>query len=391
MIRTSACGPQPPMKVPLVDLEAQYAGIREDVLAAVTRVCDSQRFILGQEVESLERELAAMLGVTHAVGVSSGTDALLVAMMALDMAPGDEVITSTYTFFATAGSIVRLGAKPVFVDIDPLTYNMDVNRVAAAITPRTKAIVPVHLFGLSADLDPLLHVAHAAGIPVIEDACQAIGARYQNRFVGSLGAIGCFSFFPSKSLGAFGDGGLLVTNDDTLSHRVRQLRVHGAQQKYLHKMVGGNFRLDALQAAVLRVKVPHLAGWCQQRRKNAERYGRLFREAGISAGMRDGGVVLPVEASSCYHTYNQYAIRTARRDDLRAHLESCGVDTAIYYPMPLHLQECFRDLGYAGGAFPRAEAAARETLALPMYAEMLEDQQAYVVRCIAEFLAGKSS
>ena len=383
------------MKVPLVDLQAQYAGIREDVLAAVTRVCDSQRFILGQEVESLERELAAMLGVTHAVGVSSGTDALLVAMMALDIAPGDEVITSTYTFFATAGSIVRLGAKPVFVDIDPLTYNMDVNRVAAAITPRTKAIVPVHLFGLSADLDPLLHVAHAAGIPVIEDACQAIGARYQNRFVGSLGAIGCFSFFPSKSLGGFGDGGLLATNHDALADRVRRLRVHGAQRKYSHEMIGGNFRLDTLQAAVLRVKVPHLAEWCERRRKNAERYGRLFSEAGIGAGIRagirDGGVALPVEASSCYHTYHQYVIRTARRDELRAHLESCGVDTAIYYPMPLHLQECFRDLGYAAGAFPRAEAAARETLALPMYAEITEDQQAYVVRCIAEFLSGESS
>ena len=386
---------QSPMKVPLVDLQAQYAGIREDVLAAVTRVCDSQRFILGQEVESLERELAAMLGVTHAVGVSSGTDALLVAMMALDIAPGDEVITSTYTFFATAGSIVRLGAKPVFVDIDPLTYNMDVNRVAAAITPRTKAIVPVHLFGLSADLDPLLHVAHAAGIPVIEDACQAIGARYQNRFVGSLGAIGCFSFFPSKSLGGFGDGGLLATNHDALADRVRRLRVHGAQRKYSHEMIGGNFRLDTLQAAVLRVKVPHLAEWCERRRKNAERYGRLFSEAGIGAGIRagirDGGVALPVEASSCYHTYHQYVIRTARRDELRAHLESCGVDTAIYYPMPLHLQECFRDLGYAAGAFPRAEAAARETLALPMYAEITEDQQAYVVRCIAEFLSGESS
>ena len=373
------------MNVPLVDLQAQYAAIRGEVIAAVTRVCDSQRFILGQDVESLERELAALLGVKHAVGVSSGTDALLVAMMALGIAPGDEVITSTYTFFATVGSIARLGARPVLVDIDPLTYNLDVSAVAAAITPRTKAIMPVHLFGLSADLDPVLDAAKAKDIPVVEDACQAIGARYKDRFVGSIGAIGCFSFFPSKGLGAFGDGGLLATNDEALGHRVRLLRVHGAQPKYSHQMVGGNFRLDALQAAVLRVKVPHVATWCEQRRQNAERYGRLFREAGVSTGINNGGVVLPVEAPGCYHTYNQYAIRTARRDELRAHLDSCGVGTAIYYPLPLHLQECFRGLGYAPGAFPHAEAAAREALALPMYGELTEDQQAYVVRSIAEF------
>ena len=382
-----ASQPQPPMNVPFVDLQAQYASIRDELIAAVTRVCDSQRFILGQDVESLERELAALLGVKHAIGVSSGTDALLVAMMALGIVPGNEVITSTYTFFATAGSIARLGARPVLVDIDPLTYNLDASAVAAAITPRTKAIVPIHLFGLSADLDPVLDAAKTKDIPVVEDACQAIGARYKDRFVGSIGAIGCFSFFPSKGLGAFGDGGLLATNDEALEHRGRLLRVHGAQQKYSHQMVGGNFRLDALQAAILRVKVPHVATWCEQRRQNAERYRRLFREAGIS----NGGVVLPVEAPGCYHTYNQYAIRTARRDELRAHLDSCGVGTAIYYPLPLHLQECFRGLGYAAGAFPHAEAAARETLALPMYGELTEDQQAYVVRSIAEFLAGKLS
>ena len=377
------------MNVPLVDLQAQYAVIRDELIAAVTRVCDSQRFILGQDVESLERELAALLGVKHAVGVSSGTDALLVAMMALGIAPGDEVITSTYTFFATAGSIARLGARPVLVDIDPLTYNLDVSEVEAAITPRTKAIVPVHLFGLSADLDPVLDAAKAKDIPVVEDACQAIGARYKHRFVGSIGAIGCFSFFPSKGLGAFGDGGLLATNDEALGHRGRLLRAHGAQPKYSHQLVGGNFRLDALQAAVLRVKVPHVATWCEQRRQNAERYGRLFREAGISTGISNGGVVLPLEAPGCYHTYNQYAIRTARRDELRAHLDSCGVGTAIYYPLPLHLQECFRGLGYAAGAFPHAEAAARETLALPMYSELTEDQQAYVVCSIAELFGEK--
>ena len=314
------------MNVPLIDLHAQYAPIRDELIATVTRVCDGQQFILGREVELLERELAAMLGIRHVVGVSSGTDALLVAMMALGIGSGDEVITSTYTFFATAGSAARLGARPVFVDIDPLTYNIDARAVAAAITPRTKAIIPVHLFGLSADLDPLLQAVRAAGlpgmpvIPVIEDACQAFGARYKDRPVGSIGTVGCYSFFPSKGLGGFGDGGLVVTNDEGLGERVRRLRGHGAQPEYSHKIVGGNFRLDALQAAVLRVKAPHVATWCEARRRNAERYGRLFQEAGVTGC----GVVLPAEPSGCYHTYNQYAIRTLRRDGLRAHLESCG-------------------------------------------------------------------
>ena len=374
------------MKIPLVDLQAQYGGIREDVLAAMTRVCDSQKFILGHEVEALERELAIMLGVVHAIGVSSGTDALLMAMMALDVAPGDEVITSPYTFFSTAGSIVRLGAKPVFVDIDPTTYNIDTNKITSVINRRTKAIVPVHLFGLSADLDPLLQVARSEAIPVIEDACQAIGARYKNRFVGALGAIGCFSFFPSKSLGGFGDGGLLVTNDDSLSNLSRQLRVHGNRDGHLHKVVGGNFRLDALQAAVLRVKATYLGEWCEGRRTHAKRYDRLFQEFGISTDIGDGGVTLPVEPSTCFHTYNQYVIRSVRRDELRANLKSCGVETAIYYPVPLSLQESFRGLGYVSGSFPFAELAARETLALPMYAEITEAQQVHVVKCIAEFL-----
>ena len=375
------------MNVPLIDLQAQYAPIRDELIAAVTRVCDGQQFILGREVELLERELAAMLGVRHVVGVSSGTDGLLVAMMALGIGSGDEVITSTYTFFATGGSAARLGARPVFVDIDPLTYNIDARAVAAAITPRTKAIIPIHLFGLSADLDPLLQAVRAAAIPgmpvipVIEDACQAYGARYKGRPVGSIGTVGCYSFFPSKGLGGFGDGGLVVTNDKELGERVQRLRVHGEQPEYSHKIVGGNFRLDALQAAVLRVKAPHVATWCEARRSNAERYGRLFQEAGVTGC----GVVLPAEPSGCYHTYNQYAIRTLRRDELRAHLESCGVGTAVYYPLPLHLQECFKDLGYRVGSFPHAEAAAQETLALPMYGELTGEQQGYVVRSIAEF------
>ncbi|MCU0256516.1 MAG: DegT/DnrJ/EryC1/StrS family aminotransferase, partial [Vicinamibacterales bacterium] len=269
------------MRVPLLDLTAQYQPIRDEILAAMSRVCDSQQFILGAEVEALERELAAMLEVKHALGVSSGTDALLLAMMALDLGPGDEVITPTYSFFATAGCVARLGARPVFVDSDRETFNLDPAATVAAITPRTKAIVPVHLFGQGADLDPILAVARERGIPVIEDAAQAIGARYKGRLVGGLGDVGCFSFFPSKNLGAFGDAGLVTTNDDGLAQKMRLLRTHGMHPKYYHHLVGGNFRIDALQAAVLRVKAPHLAGWTEARRRNAGRYRALFAEAGL--------------------------------------------------------------------------------------------------------------
>ena len=372
------------MKVPLLDLSAQYGPIRDEVLAALVRVCDSQRFIMGPEVESLERELAALLEVKAAIGVSSGTDALLAAMMALCVGPGDEVITPTYSFFATAGCVVRLGATPVLVDIDPVTYNADPHAVAAAIGPRTKAIIPVHLYGQSADMDPILAAAARAGVAVIEDAAQAIGARYKGRAVGSLGTLGCFSFFPSKNLGAFGDGGLVTTDDQALAHEVRLLRNHGAEPKYFHRVVGGNFRLDAVQAAVLRVKTPHLLSWTEARRRNAERYRELFG-ALVPADL----VSLPAESPGCYHIYNQFVIRTAERDALRAHLDAAGVSTEIYYPVPFHMQECFAPLGYARGAFPQAERAAAETLALPIYGELTADQQQHVVESIAAFFAGR--
>ncbi len=367
--------------VPLLDLQAQFRPIREEVLAAVARVCDSQRFIGGPEVEGLERELAGMLEVPEAVGVSSGTDALLSAMMALGVGPGDDVVTTTYSFFATAGCIVRLGARPVLVDIDPVTCNIDPAGVAAAITPRTRAVIPVHLYGCSAEMAPILETAARAGVAVIEDAAQAIGARYRGRPVGGLGTLGCFSFFPSKNLGAFGDGGLVVTSDAALAERLRLLRSHGAARKYVHACVGGNFRLDALQAAVLRVKLPHLAAWTEARRRNADRYRDLLAPLAAT-----GRVRLPVEPDGCRHIYNQFVIRVGDRDRVKAGLDARCVGTEIYYPVPFHLQECFRDLGYRKGQFPAAEEAAGCTLALPIYGELTEDQQRFVVDSIARVI-----
>jgi dTDP-4-amino-4,6-dideoxygalactose transaminase len=376
------------VRVPLLDLSAQYAPLREDILAALARVADSQRFILGAEVDAFEQEIAGAIGTRHAIGVSSGTDALLAALMALEIGPGDEVILPTYSFFATAGSVARLGAAPKLVDVDPVTFNVDPRSVERAVTGRTRAILPVHLFGLCADMDPILDLARARGIPVIEDAAQAIGAQWWHgpsgastpRQAGTMGALGCFSFFPSKNLGAFGDAGLVTTNDDALAHRVRLLRGHGAEPKYFHKIVGGNFRLDAIQAAVLRAKLPHLAAWTDGRRRNAERYRSLFKDAGL-----DGVIGLPVEPAGRRHIYNQFVIRAPRRDALRAHLESAGVGTEIYYPVPFHLQECFRALGHRAGDFPVSERAAAETLALPIYGELTDLQQAHVVEAIAAF------
>ncbi|TAK12829.1 MAG: DegT/DnrJ/EryC1/StrS family aminotransferase, partial [Acidobacteria bacterium] len=317
------------MAVPLLDLKAQYAPIRSEILAAITRVCDSQYFVMGPEVDGLERELAAMLEVDHAISVSSGTDALLLSLMALGIGRGDEVITPTFSFFATAGCVSRLGATPVLVDIDPVTFNLGPQAVAAAITPKTKAIIPVHLYGLVADMDAIGAIAAKAGVPVIEDAAQAIGARRHNKQAGSFGLAGCLSFFPSKNLGAFGDGGLVTTNDAALAKEMRLLRNHGAEPKYFHSRIGGNFRLDALQAAVLRVKAPHLAGWTAARRRNADRYRALFAEAGLT-----GTVTLPIEPADSFHIYNQFVIRGPKRDALRAHLTSKQIGTEIYYPVP---------------------------------------------------------
>jgi dTDP-4-amino-4,6-dideoxygalactose transaminase len=371
-------------KVPLLDLQAQYRPLRDEILSAMTRVCDSQRFIMGPEIDALESELSRQIGVTHAIAVSSGTDAVLLALMALDIKAGDEVVTTTYSFFATAAAIERVGARTVLVDIDPATFNIDAAKAVAAITPRTKAIIPVHLFGLSADLDPIMDAANRAGIPVVEDAAQAIGSTYKSRPAGAVGALGCFSFFPSKNLGAFGDAGLLTTNDDRLAKRARLLRTHGMDPKYYHHLIGANFRMDAIQAAVLRVKAPHLAAWTEGRRANAARYRTLFRSAGL-----DGIVSLPVEPPDRRHIFNQFVIRTPERDALKRHLDERGVGNEIYYPVPFHLQPCFAHLGYRRGDFPHAERAAADSLAIPVYGELSRDQQEFVVSAVAEFVNRK--
>ena len=374
---------RPGPAVPLLDLQAQYRPLRAELLAAIERVCDSQRFIMGPDVAAFEQEIAAGLGVEHAIGVSSGTDAILAVLMALGIGAGDEVITSTYSFFATAGCVSRVGATPVLVDIDPRTYNLDPAAVRAAITPRTRAIMPVHLYGLCADMEPIVHAASRAGVPVIEDACQAIGARYKGAQAGTLGTAGCFSFFPSKNLGAFGDAGLVVTGDAALAREVRLLRNHGADPKYFHKRIGGNFRLDTLQAAVLRVKLPHLDAWTEQRRANAARYASLFERDGL-----EERVVLPVEPDGYRHIFNQYVVRVPDRDRVRAALAAEGIGTEIYYPVPFHLQDCFAPLGYRRGQFPHAEAAAAGTLALPVYGELTAMQQEAVVEALAGALSG---
>ena len=372
------------MNIPLLDLQAQYRPLRDEILAAMTRVADSQRFIMGPEIDALERELSALIGVKHALAVSSGTDALLLALMALGIKAGDEVVTTTYSFFATAGAIVRLGGRPVLVDIDPVTFNIDPVQAAAAITSRTKAIMPVHLFGLSADMDPLMDAANRAAIPVIEDAAQAIGSTYKARPLGGIGALGCFSFFPSKNLGAFGDAGLLTTNDDALAKRARLLRTHGMEPKYYHHLVGANFRMDAIQAAVLRVKAPHLNGWTEGRRANAARYLSLFRAAGLD--VLEGAITLPSEPPDRRHIFNQFVIRTPARDALKRHLDDKGIGNEIYYPVPFHLQPCFAYLGYRRGEFPHAERAALDSLAIPVYGELTADQQQHVVSTIGAFV-----
>jgi dTDP-4-amino-4,6-dideoxygalactose transaminase len=395
--------------VPLLDLKAQYATIREEVREAVDRVMESQHFILGPEVEALEREVAAYSGCEYGIGVSSGSDALLVALMAIDLKPGDEVITPTYTFFATAGAVARLGAKPVFVDVDPLTYNVEPSALEAAITERTRAIIPVHLYGQMADMDPIMELARRHNLTVIEDAAQAIGSEYKGRRAGSIGHFGCFSFFPSKNLGGFGDGGMVTANDPELADRVKLLRNHGYRPKYYNKVVGGNFRLDALQAAVLRVKLKHLDGWTEARQRNAARYRDLFNEAelsvspdssaqsqpGAGAGTSSplagvAGVVLPFEAPERRHIYNQFVIRGDRRDELMAFLKARKIGTEIYYPVPMHQQECFAGLGNRAGDFPESERAAAETLALPIYPELTAEMMQAVVGAVADFYAGRS-
>jgi len=367
------------MTVPLLDLKAQYSDIRADVDDAVRRVMESTRFIGGPEITALEEEIARYSQCAHAVACASGTDALLLSMWALDIGPGDEVITSAYSFFASAGTIVNNGATPVFVDIDPRTFNMDAHKLEAAFTPRTKAVMVVHLFGQCADMTAVKAICHKRKVWLIEDAAQAIGSEWEGSRAGSMSDFGCFSFFPSKNLGAAGDGGMVVSQNPEFADRVRLLREHGARPKYHHSIVGTNSRLDALQAAILRVKLRHLDRWSEGRAKNASLYDRLFEGS---------SVVRPARDARSRHIYNQYVIRAPKRDALKAHLGERGIGTEVYYPVPLHLQKCFSSLGHKPGDMPHSEAAARDTLALPIYPELTEDQIRYVAASVREFTDG---
>ena len=365
------------MNVPLLDLKAQYASLKSEIDKSIAEVLESQHFILGPKVEQLEKAIAAYSNCAHAIGVSSGSDALLACLMADDIGPGDEVITTPYTFFATAGAVSRLGATPVFVDIDPKTYNIDVDQIEAKVTSKTRVMIPVHLYGQMADMDAVMRIAERHKLIVIEDAAQAIGAEDKGRRAGSIGHYGCFSFFPSKNLGGAGDGGMIVTNDAARAEKLRCLRAHGAKPKYYHKIVGGNFRLDALQAAVVSAKLPHLDDWTAARQRNAQRYDKMIKEAGIP-------VTTPAVVAD-RHIFNQYVIRVSGRNELQAHLQKKGIGTEVYYPVPLHLQECFAYLGCKSGDFPESEAAAKQTLALPVHPELSEAQARYVVDSLREF------
>ncbi|MBI5453796.1 MAG: DegT/DnrJ/EryC1/StrS family aminotransferase [Deltaproteobacteria bacterium] len=370
------------MKVQLLNLAAQYNKIKSEVLKEIKAVCDSQHYVLGKNVAGLEAEIASYCGARHAIGVASGTDAILLALMAAGVKQGDKVATTPFTFFATAGSIARLGAIPVFVDIDPRTYNIDPDALASVIkkTKSIKAVIPVHLYGQCAEMAPINSVCKKKGIAVIEDAAQSIGAEYRGKKAGAIGDIGCFSFYPTKNLGCFGDGGMATTNNDRLADKLRMLRVHGSRVRYYHEEVGANSRLDELQAAVLRVKLKYLEKWTEARIKNAERYTRLFKKAGL-----EGAVALPHVEGWNRSVYNQYVIRVKKRDELRAWLGGEGVGSEVYYPLSLHMQKCFKYLGYGKGSFPASESAAKEVLALPIYAELKPVQQEYVVAKIAEF------
>ena len=395
------------MKVPLLDLKPQYHALKSKLDEAILRVAESQYFILGPEVQKMEEEFCDYLKCKHAIGVSSGTDALLLALMAIDLKPGDEVIIPTYSFFATAGVVSRLNAVPVLTDIDPVTFNIDPAEVKKKITKKTKAIIPVHLYGQSADMEPLMSIAKEHNLKIIEDAAQAIGTQYKDgKFVGTIGDIGCFSFFPSKNLGCYGDGGLVTTDDDDLAFKLKIKRVHGGEPKYYHKVIGGNFRLDAIQAAVLRVKLPHLDKWSEQRRKNAETYNKFFIESGLAEetgkikfdnknkvlipkAIYKSEIRNPKSEIRNYHIYNQYIIRVEKRDELRKFLSDKDIGTEIYYPVPFHLQECFADLKYKKGDFPLSEQAGDTTIALPIYPELSPEQQKFVVEKIKEFISGK--
>lgn len=366
------------MKVPLLDLKAQFASVEPEVRAAIDRVLASQEYILGSECVALESELAAFCGVGHGVGISNGSDAILVALLALGIGPGDEVIVPTFTFFATAGSVSRTGARPVFVDVLPDTFNIDPAAVEAAITPRTRAIVPVHLYGQCADMDRLGQIAARHGLKIVEDSAQAIGATFNGRRACSFGAAGTLSFYPTKNLSAIGEGGMVLTGDAQLAETMRQIRNHGQADLYFHRRIGGNYRLDGIQAAALRVKLARLEDWTQRRRQHAKRYDEALADV----------VTVPPVDPRCTHVYHQYTIRAASRDALRKHLADAGIGTGVYYPLPLHLQPCFADLGYREGQFPVAEQASREVLSLPIFPEMSPAQQDYVIATIRQFRGG---
>jgi dTDP-4-amino-4,6-dideoxygalactose transaminase len=378
------------MGVPLLDLKAHHEPLHKEVMAAIEQTFRSQAFILGPEVSKLEERVASYCQTSHGIGVSSGTDALLIALMAIGVGPGDEVITTPYSFFATAGAVARLGAKPVLVDIDPRTYNIDPSKIGKAITSKTKAMIPVHLYGQCADMAPIFELAQRHNVKVIEDAAQAIGSEYRDgRRAGSMGTVGCLSFFPSKNLGALGDGGMVVTNDQELAERIKVLRVHGGKPKYYHKMIGGNFRLDTIQAAVLNVKLNYLDDWTRRRQENARRYETLFQQSGL---VQKEKVQLPApvyreSGAKHYHIYNQFVVRVEKRDDLMESLKQKGIGTEIYYPVPFHLQECFRYLRHKEGDFPESERAAKETVAIPIYPELTAGQQSEVVEAIREYYA----
>jgi dTDP-4-amino-4,6-dideoxygalactose transaminase len=366
------------MQVPLLDLKAQYAGIRDEVLSAVSEVLETQRCIGGPKVDELEKAIAGVCDCKYAVGVSSGTDAILSSLISLEIGPGDEVITTPFTFFATVGSIARVGARPVFVDIDPKTFNINPDLIETAVTEKTKAIMPVHLFGQMAGMDPIMETANRHNLYVIEDAAQSITSTYKGRKAGSIGTAGCFSFFPSKNLGGIGDGGMIVTNDEQLYQRLFIMRNHGSEPKYYHKHIGGNFRLDPIQAAALLVKLPHLDEWSRARRENAAYYNKKFEYTVVQT---------PYISPECLTIYNQYVIRVPRRDELKAHLNEKGIGCEIYYPVPMHLQECFRYLGYKDGVFPETERACKEVLAIPIYPELTEQMKDYVTETIIDFLS----
>ncbi len=377
---TSREGQQETRPFPFLDLKAQFSLIKDEVMKSIQLVMESQQFILGPEVRSFEEEMRAFVGTQAAVGCASGSDALVLALLALGIGSDDEVITTPFTFVATAGSVARVGAKPVFVDILPETFNIDPGQIEAAITGRTRAIIPVHLFGLAADMNAILTVARDHKLPVIEDAAQALGARYQSIPVGRIGTLGCFSFFPSKNLGGAGDGGMVTTNDSSLSDRLRLLRVHGSRTKYFYDILGTNSRLDSLQAAILRVKLRHLAAWTCARQEKAETYRKLLVEHGMETRLK-----FPFIPANCFHVFNQFVLRCPARDSLRDFLRGQGIPTEVYYPLPLHLQPAFAYLGYKAGEFPAAEAASREVLALPIYPELSMARQAGVVQAMAKF------